>query len=417
MVLGALAATVFALGVGASVARPARSDKVTISMLAQQNAQTAFDAVISNFERWYPNINVDVTWATTGTNVFQLEATELAAGNAPDLLETTPGCGTPIAVCVLARAGDLAPMLRAPWTKWSPRLFTSLDKYGQGLFAFTPGFSVFGVFTDNALFARLGLAVPQTFSQLLAVCQKAHAMGAYAMELGAANPTALALLIFDLAAATVYGHEKDWNSRLRAGTVSFDGTPAWHEALQEFIDMSNDACFQPGFTSPGGGGEFVQGQALMTPVTSGQKGQLDAANPQFSYSFYPFPGGTSASQIRTFVTPSAALSINAKASPQAQAAAQTFIDFIARPDQDALWAKTKGSLTPFELLKGQAPPFMSPFAPSLKDHDYVPVPYLTWWNPNVVLALETDAIGLVTGQETIDGVLNAMDVAWKQGPS
>jgi hypothetical protein len=27
------------------------------------------------------------------------------------------------------------------------------------------------------------------------------------------------------------------------------------------------------------------------------------------------------------------------------------------------------------------------------------------------------AIGLVTGQETIDDILKAMDAAWKQGPS
>jgi raffinose/stachyose/melibiose transport system substrate-binding protein len=137
----------------------------------------------------------------------------------------------------------------------------------------------------------------------------------------------------------------------------------------------------------------------------------------FSYSFYPFPGGASASQIRTFVLPVASLSVNAHASPQAQAAAQTFIAFIARPDQDALWAKTLGVLTPFELLKGQAPPFMSPLAPALKGHGWVLNPDLTWWNPDVLLALRTDAIGLVTGQETIDGVLNAMDAAWKQGPS
>ena len=30
---------------------------------------------------------------------------------------------------------------------------------------------------------------------------------------------------------------------------------------------------------------------------------------------------------------------------------------------------------------------------------------------------QQDAIGLVTGQETIDDILNAMDAAWKQGPS
>jgi raffinose/stachyose/melibiose transport system substrate-binding protein len=227
----------------------------------------------------------------------------------------------------------------------------------------------------------------------------------------------VAYLIFDLVAATVYGHDQDWNSQLRAGTVSFEGTPGWHQALQEFIDMNNNACFQPGFTGSGGDPSFVLGQALMLAETSSLKAGIDAAKPQFSYSFYPFPGGTSASQIRTWVGPVYSLSINAHASPQAQAAAQTFINFIAQPEQDHLYAKTKGALTPGELLKGQVPAFMAPMGPVIKGHQYVLNPETTWWNPNVLLTLETDAIGLVTGQETPDRILQAMDAAWKQGPS
>ena len=33
-------------------------------------------------------------------------------GNAPDILNTSPGCGTTISVCTLAKAGDLAPMVK-----------------------------------------------------------------------------------------------------------------------------------------------------------------------------------------------------------------------------------------------------------------------------------------------------------------
>jgi hypothetical protein len=40
-----------------------------------------------------------------------------------------------------------------------------------------------------------------------------------------------------------------------------------------------------------------------------------------------------------------------------------------------------------------------------------------WWNPTVNAVFEQDAIGLLTGQETIDDVPSAMDAAWKQGRS
>jgi hypothetical protein len=44
-------------------------------------------------------------------------------------------------------------------------------------------------------------------------------------------------------------------------------------------------------------------------------------------------------------------------------------------------------------------------------------PIESWWNPNVQLVLAQDSVGLLTGQATLDDVLNAMDAAWKQGPS
>jgi hypothetical protein len=56
-------------------------------------------------------------------------------------------------------------------------------------------------------------------------------------------------------------------------------------------------------------------------------------------------------------------------------------------------------------------------AAAIKGHQWVLNPGVTWWNPNVLVTLETDAIGLVTGQSTVDGILTAMDAAWKQGPS
>src|SRR5262249_23733477 len=110
------------------------------------------------------------------------------------------------------------------------------------------------------------------------------------------------------------------------------------------------------------------------------------------------------------------LSINAHSSPEKQAAAQTFIDFIARPAQNALYARVQGSLTQREFLKQELPSFMQPMASVLANHTYTIDPLQTWWNANVGLTLQTDAIGLVTGQLTVDEVLQAMDAAWKQGP-
>src|SRR3954463_9146959 len=99
--------------------------------------------VIANFERAYPNIRVEATFAPTTPTLYQLLRTQLAAGNAPDYFVTYPGCGTPISVCVLAKAGHLASMGNKPWAlKRSVPLVTAKDKQGKVLFAFTPIVSI-----------------------------------------------------------------------------------------------------------------------------------------------------------------------------------------------------------------------------------------------------------------------------------
>jgi raffinose/stachyose/melibiose transport system substrate-binding protein len=155
----------------------------------------------------------------------------------------------------------------------------------------------------------------------------------------------------------------------------------------------------------------------MVPATSANKMTIDGGDPAFAYSFVPFPGGTSAGQTRTFLNPTAGLGVNAHSSAASQAAAQELVDFTARPKQDALYAQTTGGLTQYQFLKDDLPPYMSAFTPVFKANEYVVNPARSWWNANVQLALQQDAVGLLTGQETIDDVLNAMDAAWKQGPS
>src|SRR5262245_50784876 len=104
--LGGAALALGVLAAPSVQARPAGSDQViTISILVTVGNQRALDVLIPNFERVYPNVKVIVTYTPSLAVQTQLETIELAAGNAPDLLYVTPGCGTPLSVCVLARAG------------------------------------------------------------------------------------------------------------------------------------------------------------------------------------------------------------------------------------------------------------------------------------------------------------------------
>lgn len=416
----ALAALSLTAGVGA--ARPAaKNDTVTIRMQALNVEQPAFAVLIPNFERVYPNIKVDATYAASSTEIYQVETTELAAGNAPDLLYTIPGCGSTVSVCALAKAGELAPMVDKPWAsaKRSLPRVTSSDKYGKDLYSFTATVSFWGVWANNELFRKLGFAVPQTFGQLLALCQKAKETGTVALALAGGNQQAVSNLISALAVATVYGKDAKWEAKHRAYKVSFAGSSGWHRALQELVDMNDAGCFQRGVSAtstPSAAAQFAEGQALMYAALSQTKGTIDAADPRFSYSFHPFPDGTKPAATESAYTPVATIGINEHSSMRAQQAAQTFVDFIARPSQDLLFAQTAGGLTQYEFLHQQLPPYMTAFSSVLKQHRYLLTPSQTWWNTSVLNALQQNEVGLLTGQRSIDDILDAMDAAWKQGP-
>jgi raffinose/stachyose/melibiose transport system substrate-binding protein len=413
-----LAAAVVAAASLAGDARPADAT-TTINVLGVTSQKPGLDVLVANFERVYPNITVDLTYAPTTAVRDQLELTQLGAGTGPDVLSVSPGCFKPAAVCTFAKAGSLAAMVDKPWVRWSLPFVTSLDKYGRGLYAFTPQLGLFGIFTNDDLFRKLGLQVPQTFQQLLALCPKAKAGGTVAL-ISSSDVQEVSNFLVDLAVTTVYARDPHWSAKLRAGKVTFDGTPGWHQALQEYIDLYSAGCFEPGLTGTSAvvaHSLFGQGQGLIEVTLSYNKGAIDASDPQFHFTHHPFPGGTGPDQPTTLINLQAGFGVNAHSSPQNQAAAQTFIDFIARPKQTALFAQINGGLTQYEFLHQQLPAFMGPDAQMLAKHEYVINPLQAWWNPGVLTALQANQIGLLTGQRSIDDVLNAMDAAWKQGPA
>jgi raffinose/stachyose/melibiose transport system substrate-binding protein len=419
--LGLLLVAAFALsfGTGASKAVPTKGDAtVTVSMLANFVGQPGYQVLIANFERVHPDIKIDVQYAGTNADLYRLETTQLAAGNGPDLFVTYPGCGTPISICTLAKSGYLAPMVKKPWAKRSVPLVTSMDKMGPGLFAFTPIVSLYGVFTNDDLFKRLKLKIPETYPQLLALCSKARAAGTVAMIIPGNSGTDITSLLSGLAVPLVYAKDKSFLAKQKAGTATFAGTGGWRQALQEFADMSAAGCFQAGAAGTSGAAaavQFAQGQGLMMPAITNNKGLVDAAKPAFTFTHHLFPGGTGAGQMRTFVHLSLSLAVNARASAEKQEAAQTVIDFFARPKQNALFAKIQGGMTQYDFRNRDLPPFMSTESSAVANRAYAIEPAQTWPNANVVLQMQQNQIGLITGQRTVDDVLKAMDAGWKAG--
>ena len=126
------------LGAAASAAPAKQSDTVKISLLITVNSKPGWDLVIPNFERVYPNIEVEVKYLPANAPLYQLETTQLAAGNAPSCSRRALAA-VPRSRSACSEAGYLAPMVNKPWaTKRSLPLVTSYGKVGPTLFGFVP---------------------------------------------------------------------------------------------------------------------------------------------------------------------------------------------------------------------------------------------------------------------------------------
>jgi len=408
------------LAFAAAAAPTARRAPVTLTFLGSTSGEPAYSAVIQNFERTHPNITIKPTYIGSAATIYQVLRTQLAAGSAPDLFVTYPGCGTAISICTLAKSGYLAPMVGKAWAKSLDPRVLSYTKLGPTLYAFLPAVVFDGLLTNDTMLKKLRLKVPRTFSQLLTFCHKAKAAGVTPVMLPAQGSNTLQQLIADIALTTVYAKDKRWGRKLEAGKVTFSGTPGWHQALQEIVEMNAAGCFQPGAaatSSVSGDAIFAQGQVLTYAMVTSHKGLIDVHKPQFAYSQSPFPAARKdASQTVFELHFPLALGVNAHASAQSRAAAQAFVDFLARPDQDALFARIGGGVSEAQLRAGRFPAHLSAFVPLYKQGRYGINPIETWWNASVGDALTTSSTGLLTGQTSVDDVLKAMDDAWKKGP-
>ena len=106
--------------------------------------------------------------------------------------------------------------------------------------------------------------------------------------------------------------------------------------------------------------------------------------------------------------------INASSDDAVKASAQAFLDWVAQPENAKAYADLSGSVPITGIDQATLLPEYAPIGDLLSSGAYVGVPNATWPNPAVYDALGVGVQGLLTGQKTVDQVLDDMDAAWDQ---
>jgi ABC-type glycerol-3-phosphate transport system substrate-binding protein len=149
----------------------------------------------------------------------------------------------------------------------------------------------------------------------------------------------------------------------------------------------------------------------MSVLANIQTGALRAVDPNFTPGWTTFPGD-SASQTRVIVNDSNVIVVNAATKYPEQA--RTFLNFIGQQDQQAIFAKASGGLSPYDIKTcAFDPELLSRFVAPCKAGELISAKTGSWPNPNMGLGyLNTSLQALFLGQINVDTILKGLDYMW-----
>ncbi len=380
-------------------------------MVAQANDQDDFYAQI--LEQYSEETGVEVEVIPYPSDAYNNQVTtQLQAGNAADMMILAPGTGQPISVITLADAGFLEPLdeTSAGLIPAGAEAEVQIDgeTYAQPT-ALTPVGMVFNVTAAD----ESGVSeYPATYEELLDACTTARDGGKSFTVLAGGIPFNTGLFSMLVSATRVYAEDPDWNEQRGAGDVTFADS-GWREVLEDVVEMNESGCFQDGAA----GGTFdsiTQGLGGGTSLTAAVPGSAAASINQATgaelnvQAFPPAEG----QEAFTVTGANYAWGINASSDDDVKASAQAFLDWVAQPENAQAYAELSGSVPITGIDPETLLPQYAPIGELLASGSYAGLPNATWPNPKVYEALGTGVQGLLTGQKTVDQVLDEMDAAW-----
>jgi raffinose/stachyose/melibiose transport system substrate-binding protein len=223
------------------------------------------DAVVADFNAAYPNIEV-VRESYETEAMRDVIKTALSSGTGPDIFYYDLGPGF---AGVLAKAGLLMPLDDAyleygwdqriyPWTR-------DRSKFDGKTYGVANELEFIGVFYNKRIFEENGWAIPQTWDDLLVLCDAAKEAGVVpiAFTNGDSWPS---YHMFSMVMNNEVGRER--LAAMISGKESWDNPDTVSAIKRFFVDLNAQGCFPPDVNSinyDDGLAMLRTGQAAMHP--------------------------------------------------------------------------------------------------------------------------------------------------------
>lgn len=292
-------------------------------------ARETFDKLIAKFEEKYPNIKIVQDNPPDASTVLK---TKVAAGEVPDIIAN----GGDNVFASLAQSDVLADFTGAPELSEVQGAFVDILKQiaeTDKVYAIPYGVNANGIIYNKKEFQDLGLAVPTTWDEFVAVCQKIKDAGKLPFYF-TFKDSWTTLPAFNAFGAST--QEDGFFAKRKAGQTTF-GT-GYKEAAQrylEFIAFGQKDNFGQGYND--GNVAFANGKSVMYAQGVWAIPEIKKANPNIELGVFPYPvtNDKSKNKLVSGVDQLLTMSKTTKHPDEAKA----FIDFLLEPENATAYVK------------------------------------------------------------------------------
>jgi raffinose/stachyose/melibiose transport system substrate-binding protein len=397
-------------GSGSSASEP---QTITFAYNNSSGTEHYYQDAAAAYEKAHPGVKITFQQLPAESYATAI-ATRVEGGNAPDVFVAESGTGQADSIQPFAKAGLLLPLtdpaLKAELTPAGLSQF----QYNGKIYAVSLGSAVNGIVYNDQLAKASGvtLTANSTFSDVLQACATAKAKGKALFGLAGSAAPNTGILALEIATSSVYGPDPNWNTQRAANKVTFANTPGWAAALNAIVQLYKAGCFQPGAQSAGFDAltnGSARGQLFGFFAPSGAAHDINVASGGHVNLValpFPAPSGT------TYASVSSDTSIAGNAHTKSPKLVASFLAYLASPAGQKILASGSGyfPVGTTDVSTLSAP--YKPVAAMITSRQYRNYPAIDWANGKIYTDLGTGVQGLLTGQATVQQVLQQMDSDW-----
>jgi raffinose/stachyose/melibiose transport system substrate-binding protein len=386
---------------------------VELSVRASATDKSAMDTVVAEFHRLNPDTHVTVDYVDAGALQQELPG-DLRAGKGPDVFTVWPGNGNPASVTALERDDLLENLSLRRFNFTMPVGVRPVTAVNSSTYAVPVTFSGIGaVFSMGALDA-IGGAPPRTWTELLALCDKARDHDKVLLALGNATPWVTQLITYALVATTVYADEPDFDQNMELGKETFAGS-GWRTALGKYMEMDDRGCFNADpldTTYEETLDQVATGRAVGVVQVASVLSELRAAAPGMKLRMTALPATDDPGDTRMPGAVSAAYGLNPDTPHRKEALA--FIDFLGSARGQNLYNRSGSTLPAIPNASFTVDPAIGEVAERQKAGTTIPFMDQRWPNSAVQQTHFAQVEALFAGTTDIEAALAALDRAYRE---